>query len=61
MAQGALENDVTNSKGYDTFKQIGNMKTGNDVIDAGKAVAMMGISAMNRWGGQESDEFYADR
>lgn len=61
MAQGALENGVTNSKGYDTFKQIGNMKTGNAVIDAGKAVAMMGISAINRWGGQESDEFHADR
>lgn len=61
MAQGALENGVTNSKGYDTFKQIGNMKTGNAVIDAGKAIAMMGISAMNRWGGQESKEFHADR
>ena len=61
MAQGALENGVTNSKGYDTIKKIGNMKTGNAVIDAGKAVAMMSISAMNRWGGQESDAFYADR
>lgn len=61
IAQGALENGVINSKGYDTFKQIGNMKTGNAVIDAGKAIAMTGISAINRWGGQESDEFYVDR
>lgn len=61
MAQGALENGVINSKGYENFKKISNIKTGNSVIDAGLGIMNMGISAMNRWGGQKSDEFHADK